>query len=370
MNEVSEMRLMPIEFCKPGMKLGKKIFNDDGLVLLSDHAELTAITIRRLTQLGLKYLYIEDALTSDVKIPEMISEETKRESMRVIKQNFHEMMEKPFSPKQSAYPSLGKNFRHVVTNLISELSSNENAMIMLHDMHDTDFYLFRHSLNVCIYSVMMGIGRGYGENDLTTLSLGALLHDIGKTQIPLEILQKPSKLTDEEYTIIKRHSEYGYRLLKDEPNIPLLSAHCAYQHHERVDGTGYPRGIGGSEIHEYSKLIGIVDSFDAMTSHRVYRAGMLPHQALEILYTGAGTLYEQDLLEVFRDRIAVYPVGVTVKLNTGEIGVVVDLNAMMPQRPIVRILYDAEGQALKQVYEVDMSSKLNIVIVAVLTGNQ
>lgn len=362
------MRLLPIEFCRPGMKLGKKIYNDEGLVLLSEHVELTQSIIQRLDQLGLKYVYIEDSRTDDVLIPELITERTRRESIQEIRSNFRVLMDKPFSEKQSAYPSLGKNFRKVITNLIDELSSHEDAMIMLTDIHTTDFYLYRHSLNVCIYTVMMALAKGYNAEELMTISLGALLHDIGKTQVPLEILQKPGNLTVEEYEKIKTHSELGYKILKDEPNIPLLSAHCAYQHHERVDGTGYPRGIKGSEIHEYSRIIGIVDSYDAMTSHRVYRSALMPHQALEILYTGTGTLYEQSLLELFRDRIAIYPIGITVKLNTGEIGVVVGLNTMAPQRPIIRVLYGPDGEELKSMYEIDLSVRLNVIIEAVLTG--
>jgi len=362
------LRLMPIQFCQPGMKLGKKIYNEDGLVLLSEHIELTPSMILRLEQLGLRYLYIEDARTDDILIPELISEETKRESMYEIRKNFRELMNQPFSEKQSAYPSLGKNFRKVITNLIDDLSSHEDAMIMLSDINSTDFYLYRHSLNVCIYTVMMALSKGYNSEELNTIALGALLHDVGKTQIPMEVLLKPDKLTDEEYRIIQQHTELGYRILKDEANIPLLAAHCAFQHHERIDGTGYPRGIKGVEIHEYSKMIGIVDSYDAMTSHRIYRSAMMPHQALEILYTGSGTLYEQGMLELFRDRIAIYPIGVTVKLNTGEIGVVVDLNSTSPQRPIIRILYDEDGQELSSIYDVDLSVKLNLMIVAVLTG--
>jgi HD-GYP domain-containing protein (c-di-GMP phosphodiesterase class II) len=153
-------------------------------------------------------------------------------------------------------------------------------------------------------------------------------------------------------------------MLKDEPNVPLLAAHCAYQHHERLNGSGYPRGITGEAIHEYARWIGLVDSYDAMTTHRVYRSAMLPHEALEVLFTGAGTLYDQEKIALFRDKIALYPLGVTVRLNTGEIAVVVDLNASAAHRPIVRVLENADGETVPP-YEIDLSKKLTILIEAV-----
>jgi HD-GYP domain-containing protein (c-di-GMP phosphodiesterase class II) len=197
------------------------------------------------------------------------------------------------------------------------------------------------------------------------LALGALLHDIGKTQIPLDILRKNGQLTEAEFSMMKKHAEYGYLILKDEPNIPLVSAHCAFQHHERMNGSGYPRGIAGKDIHEYARWIGLVDSYDAMTTHRVYRRAMLPHQAMEIIYTGTGTLYEKSKIELFRDKVAIYPIGITVTLNTGETGTVVGLNAVVPQRPVVRVLQDEAGQELSSPFDVDLSKKLSLMITAV-----
>lgn len=360
------MRLMPILKCQPGMKLAKKIYNEDGMVLLSEHVELTDSLMRRLEQLGIHFVYIEDPRTDDVKVPEMITEETRRESMKEIRTQFRSLMDKPFQEQKSIYPRMGKNFRQVLGRLIDDLSSHEDAMILLTDLNTTDYYLYRHSLNVCIYTITLGIAHGYTSEELMIIGLGALLHDIGKTQIPIDILQKPGKLTDEEYKTMQKHAEIGYRMLKDEPNIPLIAAHCAFQHHERIDGSGYPRGITGKDIHEYAKWIGIVDSYDAMTSHRVYRKALLPHHAVEILYTGSGQLYEQRMLEAFRDRVAIYPVGVTVKLNTGEQGVVVGVHSMAPQRPVIRILNGPEGEELSAPYEIDLSVKLNVMIVTVL----
>ncbi|MEI7026155.1 HD-GYP domain-containing protein [Paenibacillus sp. y28] len=355
------MRLLSIRSCRAGMRLGKKIYSEEGLVLLGEHVELTDALIRRLDQLGINYVYVEDPRTDDITVPDMITDETRRRAMGEIRGQFRKLMDESTRRKGAPALQLSKTFGSVLNMVIDDLSRHETAMAMLMNLSICDHYLYQHSLNVCVYSTMLGMCAGYSQDELFTLGLGALLHDIGKTQISMDLLNKPGSLTASEFDAMKRHAEIGYRLLKDEPNIPLLSAHCAFQHHERLDGSGYPRGIGGSEIHDFARWIGLVDSYDAMTTHRVYRGAMLPHQALEVLYTGSGTLYDKDKIELFRDRVAIYPLGLSVQLNTGETGVVVDINANYPARPIVRILQDADGQETAP-YEVDLSKQHTLLI--------
>ncbi|WP_042165040.1 HD-GYP domain-containing protein, partial [Paenibacillus gorillae] len=235
----------------------------------------------------------------------------------------------------------------------------------LMNMGTVDDYLYQHSLNVCVYTTLLGTAYGYTREELMTLGMGALLHDIGKTQISMNVLKKPDQLTAEEFGMMKNHAKIGFELLKDEPNLPLIVAHCAFQHHERLDGSGYPRGIKGGEIHDYAKWIGLVDSYDAMTTNRVYRSPMLPHQAIELLYAGTGTLYEQHMVQLFRDKVAIYPIGITVTLHTGESGVVIDFNTAYPHRPIIRILNNEAGETLAVPYEVDLSKQLSTMIVGV-----
>lgn len=358
------MRLMPIHMCQSGMRLGKKIYNEDGLVLLNEHIELTSRLLDRLKKNGIDFVYIEDPRTDDIEIKELISDETKQTAMKTIRTSFRRLMEEP--DRKSTYNHyLGKEFRNVMKLIIEDMSKNEDAMIMLTQMNQTDYYLYQHSLNVCIYSATLGIASGYSEDQLMVLGLGSLLHDIGKVKVPLDILNKPSKLSDEEMDLVKSHAEWGYQILKEEPNIPLVSAHCAFQHHERWNGSGYPRGIEGADIHDFARIIGIVDSYDAMTTHRSYRRTLLPHQAMEILFTGSGTLYEQEKIALFRDKVAIYPLGITVGLSTGETGVVVDINSKAPHRPIIRVIQDPYGKDVHAPYEIDLSKHLNLMISSV-----
>lgn len=356
------MRLVSTTSCPEGSKLAKPIFNEQGLVLLGEHVELTLAILRRLDQYGISHVYIHDGRTDDIVVEDAISEETRKRAVQEIRSNFKQLMDQKGKQHGLNVVRLGKQFKDLVNLIVDDLGRNPQAMLMLTDMSVKDHYLFQHSLNVCLYSTILGMAHGYTKDELGVLSLGALLHDIGKTQVPDNVLLKPGRLNLEEFDIIKRHTVDGFKLLKDIPNVPLLSAHCALQHHERLDGSGYPRGIAGAEIHDYAQWIGLADTYDAMTTNRVYRRSMLPHEAMETIYSGAGVLFDQKKIEVFRDRVAIYPIGQSIMLNTGEMGVVVDLNGAYAHRPIVRVLRDASGQDLKDTYEVDLSKKLTVLI--------
>ncbi|MEY9092438.1 HD-GYP domain-containing protein [Paenibacillus sp. RC84] len=359
------MRLLPISHCQPGMRLGRHIYNEQGAVLLAENVELTQSLLERLKTYGIDYLYIQDALTDDIVPNDLVSEETKLRLFTEIRSTFRKLMNEPGRRTLANYQHFGKSFRQQMDHVIDDLSRHKDAMIMLGDIQIKDHYLYQHSLNVCLYTTMLGMSHGYERDELMTLGLGALLHDIGKTQIAEEILSKPSKLSEPEWSEMEKHTVYGFQMLKDEANIPLLSAHCAFQHHERINGSGYPRGIKDEEIHPYAKWIAMVDSYDAMTTQRVYRKAMLPHEALEVIMGGAGTLYDTDMLNLFRDKVAIYPLGVTVALNTGEIAVVVDLNASAPQRPVVRVIKNEAREMIASPYEIDLSKKLTIMITEV-----
>lgn len=354
------MRLIPVDLLKPGMVLGKKIYNADGLILLAEGVKLTDGLIRRLSGLELSYVYIEDANTDDIAVPEMISEETRLAAIRSIRTSFKNLEGRPNI--KGTFLHLGKTFSGMMESMIDEISSLEESMVLLTDMNTNDYNLYQHSLNVCLYTMVLGLSYGYSREDIRFLGLGALLHDIGKTRIPSAVVQKPGRLSDQEFREMQKHTVLGFEMLKDEPNIPLVSAHCALQHHERLDGSGYPRGLKGSEIHEYAKWVAISDSYDAMTTHRVYKPAMLPHQAVEVMYAGSGTLYEQRFLALFRDRVAIYPPGITVRLTTGETGVVSKINANVPHRPVVRVLTNTAGEELVSPYEVDLSQSLAVMI--------
>ncbi|WP_047150479.1 HD-GYP domain-containing protein [Aneurinibacillus tyrosinisolvens] len=358
------MRLISITRCQPGMVLAKPIYTDTGTVLLNRDVSLTDSMIQRLKQKGINTLYIRDKATEDIEVNEVISEETRRSAMKTIHQSFTDIILSEQKWKTRLSMQAVTSFRTMFESILYDLKKNRNAMNLLTNIYTHDNYVYAHSLNVAIYSAALAIQQGYNDKELTEIGIGALFHDIGKLMLPEEILNKPDRLTEDEFEIIKKHAEYGFEFLRNQDGISLLSAHCAYQHHERMNGSGYPRGLKGDEIHRFARVMAVCDVFDALTTNRVYRKAMLPHEAVEILYTGAGDgQFESKLVEGFRDTIAIYPLGITVVLNTGEVGVVVDYNRRLPSRPIVRITKHPDGRDVDKYYEIDLSKELTIMIV-------
>lgn len=359
------MRLISIQKCQPGDILARSIYTETGMVLIGAGVELTDRMLTRLKAKNITSVYIQDKRTDDILIEGVISEETRREAMSIIHETFTAVSDSPqkwqhiFSDR-----SFGRQLRQVMIAVADEMKGCRSAMNLMADACAFDNYIFTHSFNVALYSAAMAMKCGFSEKEITEVGMGGMLHDIGKMCVPDGILKKPGTLTQEEFEWMKKHTEVGFELLRRQHEIPLLAAHCAYQHHERWDGSGYPRQLKGEDIHPYARLMAVADVFDALTTHRVYRDPMLPHEAMEVLYSGADRQFDQRYVVALRDTIALYPLGLSVTLNTGEAGVVVDANQGLPSRPIVRILMDENGNRLEKPYEYDLSKRLHLMIVA------
>lgn len=359
------MRLKSIRNCRPGDALARSIYTETGTVLVGTGVELTQRMLNRLKSKNITSLYIQDKRTEDIIVETVISESTRREAMSIIHDTFRTVSHFPNKWQQVfSDKSFGRQLRQVMAAVADELKGCRSAMNLMADACAYDNYIFSHSFNVALYSTALAMKTGFSEKDVLEIGIGGMLHDIGKMHVPDEVLKKPGRLTTEEFELMKKHTEYGFEMLRRQEDIPLLAAHCAFQHHERWDGSGYPRRLKREEIHPFGRLMAVADVFDALTSHRVYRPPMLPHEAMEVLYSGSDRLFDQTYVEALRDTIALYPLGLSVTLNTGEAGVVVDANKGMPSRPIIRILVDEGGQQLEQPYECDLSKRLHVMIVA------
>lgn len=356
------MRLVSIKNCQPGMIAAKPIFTETGKVLIGEGVALTARMISSLKKLNVSLIYIKDKATEDLQIGDSIPFEVRVEAAAAINDTFRELNQGGNSSRNSVRYVRVDQLQRVFKNLLSELKAAPNALNLLTSVYVHDDYTFSHSTNVTLYTLAMAIKLGYSDQKLNEIGMGGMLHDIGKTGIPLEILNKKGPLTAEEFELIKKHPEFGFELLRRDHSISLLSAHCAYQHHEKLDGTGYPRGIKGDDIHPYAKIMAVADVFDALTSNRSYRDAMLPHEAMEILFAGTHTHFEDSIITIFRQTVAVYPEGVTVQLNTGEIAVVISYQFDFPGRPVVRVIADPFGNRVEHPYEIDLAKDLSIMI--------
>lgn len=355
------MRLVKTSSVTTGTKLGKAIYNERGKVLVNKGVSLDGRMLKRLIQLGFTYIYIDDKETADIEYKDPISDPLKREAMSTIVTTFKRIGAEPLSERSFVLDKSVNEYKKVVKYIMQELNDHPELMSILSDVCVHDSYIFTHSLNVTLYSLAVGMELKLKPQQLEAIGLGALMHDIGKVAVPKEILLKPGKLTNDEFELIKTHASEGFEILRNTDSVPLLVAHCAFQHHERMDGSGYPRGIRESEIHDYAKIIAVADVFDAVTSNRVYRPAMLPHEGLELLYSGVERHFQTKVVKAFHKSVAIYPIGITVELNDGRKGVVVQQNASLSDRPIVRVL-EENGQDIDP-YEINLEKELSTVII-------
>jgi putative nucleotidyltransferase with HDIG domain len=242
----------------------------------------------------------------------------------------------------------------MIDGLAQAVAQNRTALLALTTLKNYDNYTFTHMINVSILT--MGQARGLGIDGalLRELGMAALMHDIGKVRTPLEILNKPDKLTTDEFAIMKRHTMDGAEILRKTPDVPTLAPVIAFEHHLRTDGTGYPDGISRSSLNVGTMLCSIADVYDAMRSQRVYQ-GMLPSErVLEVLKRSDGKQFDQHLVRRFVQLVGMYPAGNLVKLNTGEIAVVRKVYAPDPHRPQVRVVFDRDGTRLDTTYDVNL----------------
>jgi putative nucleotidyltransferase with HDIG domain len=354
------MRLVATASVQQGTILAKTIYNDIGQVLLSEGVVLKEGLLSRLQDKGIDYIYIKEEATEDIKAEEPISRELKRNVIVTIESTFKQIQKDSFISDSFVIERASQRFQKIIRNILDEIMDHHDVISLLADVYTYDNYIFTHSFNVTLYSLAIGMELKLSPKELEILGLGAMLHDIGKMKVPENILFKPGKLTALEFEKMKKHSEDGFNILRNVPTISLLVAHCAYQHHERLNGTGYPRGIKGKQIHPFGKIIAVADVFDAVTSNRVYRKAMLPHVGLEILFAGSGELFEEKIVTAFRRAVAIYPVGLTVELSDKRTGVVSKQNVGMGDRPVIRIL--KENGRVVPPYEVNLVDELSVMI--------
>jgi len=235
----------------------------------------------------------------------------------------------------TAYQSI-KQLDLVVHKLVSSLTFDNKEFIHINNIKSYDEYTYHHSLSVAVLSVAIGQALGFRERELKRLCRCAMLHDIGKILIPIELISKPSALSPREFEIVKRHAVEGGRYLKNGTigNVDLWLG--VMYHHERLDGNGYPRGLKGNEIPLFSRIIAVADTYDAVTSFRPYRMPLVPGEALELIMSGIGTHYDFDIVYALNKKLELYPLNTVVTLSDKRIAVVIDNSNA--KRPVVKIV--------------------------------
>jgi putative nucleotidyltransferase with HDIG domain len=233
-----------------------------------------------------------------------------------------------------------------VEGLAEAVTQNRTALVALTAMRNYDNYTFTHMVNVSILTMGQARALGIEGRLLREFGLSALMHDIGKVRTPKEILNKPDKLTDEEFVIMRRHVVDGAEILRRTPEMPILAPVVAFEHHLRLDGTGYPFGVKRQDLNVGTMLCSISDVYDAMRSQRAYQQAFPTERILAVLKRNDGTQFDQHLVRRFVQLLGIYPPGNLVRLSTGEVAVVTRVHAPDPYRPRVRVLIDRHGTRL------------------------
>lgn len=247
-----------------------------------------------------------------------------------------------------------KSIAGAVDSMVESMLDNADALMWIARLREEDITTYNHGVKVALYLVSLGRHLGFPKQELAYLGQIGMLADIGKTKLPRALLEKPGMLSPAEFELIKQHVDLALRVLSDGPELPASVMTGIAQHHERVDGSGYPRGLKAGEISVYGKMAAIADSFAALITPRAYANALAPQDALMNLYEWSGTSFHEPMVEQFVQAIGVFPVGSMIELTTGEVGVVVAHNRVRRLEPKVLVLSNADKSPLAQPVERDL----------------
>lgn len=249
----------------------------------------------------------------------------------------------------------GERLHEAVSGITESVLRNPDAALLFSRLQEKGDYTQSHALDCAIYMAAFGRFLEMSHEDIVLLGYLGLLQDIGKLKLPTPLIEKRGRLNSIEYRLAQKHVEYSEEILRATPGLPHGMAVLATLHHERLNGSGYPRGLKGKDIGLIGSIAGIVDTFDALTTQRPYAAAISPSAALKVLYRARGTLFDSYLVEQFIRCIGVFPLGSVVELNGGEVGIVIGQHLEKRLQPRVIVVQDSAGNAVRPHKLIDIS---------------
>lgn len=312
------MRFVPAESLVPGMVMGRDIISTTAAFMLKKGTVLTEKYIEYIKEKGYLGTYISDRTSDDIVYEEIVDQRTFRNGLEAVEnQNVGAIV-------------------NVATDIVADITSKKDLSVDLLDLRSYDDYTYHHSVNVAVYAVAVGKKYGLKDDELKLLSQAGLCHDLGKSRISEDIVNKPGKLTDEEYKEIQNHPRYSFDILADNNEVSSVVRQAVLYHHENENGTGYPTGKDTHEIPLFAKIIHCVDVYDALTSKRPYKDPFAPADAFTYINNGKGILFDPKIVDIMSAVIPAYPPGIDVVLSNGETALVV-AHTDDAFRPILKI---------------------------------
>ena len=367
------MRLVPIESVKPNTILGKTLYDVDGRVLLRAGVVLREGTIAKIKEINILSIYIVDKYSNE-EIEDIIKPEIRQKTIITIKEAFSNIGRlntgNSVRNKESDYTwqeqSYFYNISKMAVNIIEDILKQKDILLALVDIRSMNNYMYSHAVNVAVISLTIGIAFQFPKKKLEALCIGALIHDIGKSLLPKEILDKQERqfeLTEKEKEIVSQHPRLGYKYLSNTYNVNSLSKMIVLQHHERLDGKGYPDGLNKDNIVDLSNIVSIANTYDNLSTDLPGKRAMFPSDVLEYLMSNAGSMFDYNVVNVFCRIVIPYPKGTIVEISTGETAIVIETFPGFPLRPTVKII---AGPRVSRIDEkIDLIKEISVVVTKV-----
>lgn len=343
---MGKRRYVNLKELQTGMRIDQSIIDTTGRLLVARGMLLEGFHIAGLENLGISGVYITDddnysILEGDMIVSShaamMVERMTVKDKPAMalseeVKKRVAEGMTYLFSnPYSENFVSAANT---VSGDLMRAIIENNAVAVDVNALKISDEYTFKHSVDVASMAMIIARNMKMGSMDIREVGLAGLVHDLGKSRIPIDMLNKPGRLTEEEFAVMKKHPVFSYEMLKDKPGISKQVLMGVLQHHEKMGGTGYPLGIRGNGISVFARILSVVDIYDALVTERPYKAAFTPRDAVEMLLAMSREL-DPDILHAFMNSVILYPVGTTLTLSNGEHVRVVENVSGQPMRPRV-----------------------------------
>jgi HD-GYP domain-containing protein (c-di-GMP phosphodiesterase class II) len=335
------MRFTSVAELKKGMVLSNDIVGEGCKTLFPAKTKLKAEHIERINKLGFSGVYTDDAQYAEIQAEPPVPDELYLEAVRAAKDFLTEAQ--TLTPDRGRRSQTTDRQKNVVIPIIDALSDRKKRLLDYIYQKPYKEYEYYHAAGSMILSLLLGFELGMEREQLYELGVAALLHDIGAVFLPQEVLNRPGTLTDEEFEIVKRHTEKGFAYLHDYFRLSEEAAMGALQHHENYDGTGYPNQLKRKQISLVGRIIAVTDVYDALVSRRPFRPAMYAKQGLEILEQKSDRKFDPDIVELLAKVVAPFPRGVPVQLSGGETALVFRNYRDNPNRPKL-ITADGKGE--------------------------
>lgn len=346
------MRRIKVDKLKPDMVLAKPIYTQRGVILLKEGTVLTDLFIDKVKSVEVDHIFINDLLSEGIEVDAIISDEVRQETEKML----HSSMEK----MHNGYFVATNAILEKVEKIITEVINNPHVIISIQEIRHRGQYAYEHAINVCVLSLLIGKKMAYNDAQLKHLALGAVLHDVGKTQLEDDWLDYREQYNDIQMKIYKQHVRYGYELIKNMPDASLLAANIALTHHEHYDGSGFPLSKKNTSIHEFARIVAVANEYDNLLFNRPTNLPMRHYEIIELIVSRAYTWFDPEVVKIFSRSISPYPVSTGVVLSDGRVGLVSKLNESFPTRPVIRII---DETTMTVIEEVDLSKELSLMII-------